>query len=576
MIRNLAIILIFLSGVATSMAQVTTCPFTLERLLKMQLSPVDELSISFISAGWITDRSIDNPMYDYFGNFLSCDLQKWEKPEGSLLIYHQEGIPNVVIFQTNEGCFRELQPTNPTLLQEDGYKASFIKKKAHQVIEFRMYDNDLSGKKFSILVYQEESLKSLILAERTKLENYRSSLMAGNQLFAAGKYIEAISKYEIAASNIQSWDIDASDEIVSLLYKCRTRLQDKTYTQFTHAGDSLLEKENFKEALSKYENALTIDSLNSSVIEKMDKAKNFLYLDEFRKREQSYAYINPAGYKVIAGSCYTMLNDMMRHATASGKLNFTAEIIFDLQGRNLSNQKISYISSKGLRDYIPGNLLANIPPPRIQNSYISTRDELNFDLSWKTKGILAVVKNQETEIENEDYSTSIYNNRIRQYINGLSYKNGVYEFELVEKKLNKANYQDLKLSSFTTNTGSENCLYSLIMPGWGTRMVTDGKYGSRTTTLFLISTAISIGSKIFSGHMYRKYQNDPTHNETYYSKADFSNKLFLVSGGISATIYVSDIIHVFERGIRNDIKCRPQKERLKKGPVVLVNSPFKL
>ncbi len=580
MIRNLAIGLIFFTLAVPCIAQVTTCPFNVERLLKIQKSQVEDLSKTLRSAGWETDPTIDNPIHDYFGFFLSYNLQKWEKANaltwiGSTLLYHQAGIPNLVIFQTNEGCFRDLLPANPVEVQGDGYKATIIKRITNQVLEFREYSNDSTGRKFSILVYQEESLKGLIQAEKARLENYRSSLKAGNQYFAAGRYKQAISQYETAANNIQSWDIVASDEIESSLHRCRMRLQEQALSQFIHAGDSLFEKENFKEALSRYGNALKIDSLNPSVIEKIDKAKNFLNLDEYRKSVQSYAYINPAGYRVFEGSCYEMLNNMMAHASANGRIDFTAVVKFDIEGNNLSNQKINFISHKDLSDIIPQIVFSNIHPPRVQKSFISTRDELRFDLAWKTKKIVSVVKNQKAVIENEDYSTTIYNNRIRQYINGLSYKNGLYKFEVVEKKLNRANFQDLKLSSFSSNTGPENCLYSFIMPGWGTRRVTDGKYGSRTTTLFLISTAISIGSKIFSGEMYRKYQKDPAHNDKFYSKADVANKLFLVTGGISAAIYVSDIIHAFERGIRNDVKCRTLKETLKKGPIELINSPLK-
>jgi tetratricopeptide (TPR) repeat protein len=580
MIKIFAIILIFICSGATGIAQVPACPITLAQLRSIQKSTAEDLSKLLITEGWETDSSIDDPMYEYFGGFLNYDLKKMVKRRGqtwhgSFLAYQKAGIPNLIIYQATESCFRKLQPDNSQMIQSGNFRATFVGKQDGQMMEFREYMGDTTSRRFSILIYDAESLKSLLLAEMTMMKNYQSCLAAGNQFFEEKRYKEAYFQYETAKANVQPWDIDALDEIESFQTKCKIRIQGEAFEQFNHEGDSLFEKENFREALSMYENAFNANSADHSVAEKISKVRDFLNLDEFRGKEQSYAYINPAGYKAFEDNCYTFLNNLMNSASAIGNLGFTAVIKFDLQGNNQSTQKINYISKKELSDHIPSNLFANIPPPRIQSSFISTRDEVNFNLTWKTKRIVAVVRNQKTEIENEDYSTSIFNNRIRQYINGQSYKNGVYRFEVVQKKLNSINYQDLRLSSFASNTGPENCFYSFVMPGWGTRRVSDGKNGSHTTAFFIISTAISIGSKIYSGQLYRKYQNDPAHDEKFYRKAEVSNKLFLVTGGISAAIYLTDIIHVFERGIRNDIKCRPLKESLKKGSVVLINSPFK-
>jgi len=52
--------------------------------------------------------------------------------------------------------------------------------------------------------------------------------------------------------------------------------------------------------------------------------------------------------------------------------------------------------------------------------------------------------------------------------------------------------------------------------------------------------------------------------------------LFLISGGVSACIYLNDLIFVIRKGINNDQKSRSLRKELKNGPVYLVKSPLKL
>jgi len=565
---------------ASGSAEKTASRLTEKQLLQIQGSTAVVRSKFLNSAGWREEELLHNPIYEYFGGFFDFKVERWEnrKPtgwEGTLLIYYKEGTPALVVYQTVREWFVKLQTSGSELIREDDFTCNRFTRPNGMIVELREYSNDVTKKRYSILLYDGASLKNMLLSEQERTNQYHHNLRQADDFLAKREFREALSYFELAKKYIQSWDEDALNEIGKGMQKCKVEMLKEIAMNLVRQGDSLSEKGNFREAMDRYGRAFTNDPGNKLISEKTDRMKLYLNVMEIRKQEQSYAWINPDAFHDFEVKTYQALNNLMLHAKGEGRLNFTTIIQFDAEGKNLSHLKMNASSNKGISSGIEHLPFSDISPARILNFYIPAREEVSFDLRWKVEKIRAEVKLGEKEIENYQYATFKYNEKIKRFIDSQEYKNGVYKFEAVEKRFNGAVYEDLNLVSLSSNSGPSNLLYSLIMPGWGTLAVTAGTKGSERMKAFLISAALSIGCKIYSGSMYRNYQKEVTHPEEYYKKADISNKLSFIALGISAGIYLNDIQYVIRKGFQNVHRASSLKRRLKSAPVPLVQSQLK-
>jgi hypothetical protein len=549
-------------------------------LLKLQESSIEDARKSLTDDGWKISYNVYNQSMEYFGYFLDFKVEKYEKkvvPNGleTIVVYFKTGIPNLILCQTTKATFEALLPKKNSPSAKNDYLVSISERSAGQVIEFRNYPNEKTPRTYSVLLYSKGSLDHMISEEKVRIETCRSSYAKGNEFFALSKYQEAIVQFGIAKKNIRPWDDHSPEDIDFSIKSCEQGIINNSYERFIQAGDSLFKEENYGLALLNYQKAQSIRMDEHSLAEKILKSENFRNVEEFRKSEHPYSYINPMDWTRYIGSNFQAMNLLVQSAKESGWLNYTAIVKFDASGNNFSGLKIN---SGSFRNPVASLTMVDwkgMPPSRISNVFIPTREALNFNLSWKMSRIKATAVSNELNIDNEVFSTHWYNDRIRHFIATLPYKNGIYHFVAVEKKLDGTVFNDLLLKSFQSNTGPANVFYSMIMPGWGTQKVTDGQKGNGKMMAFLVTTAVSIASKLYSRNQYDYYKERTEHNEDHYRNANLANKLFLISGGVSACIYLDDLIFVITRGIKNDHRSKSLRKELNNGPVYLVKAPLK-
>jgi len=530
--------------------------------------------------GWKISYNVYNQSMEYFGNFLDYKVEKYEKkftPGGleTIVVYYKSGIPNLIILQTTSTSFENLLPKKSPLSGKNNYLVTFSEKGAGQVVEFRNYLNDTTAKSYTILVYSKESLDHLISDEKARIDRCRLCYTKGNDFFAASKFQEAITQFEIARKNIRPWDDHSPEDIDFSIKSCKQGISNLSFASYAQSGDSLFSNEKYDLALANYQKALSFRSDDRSLMDKISKSENFINVDEFRKSEHYYSYVNPLAWDKFVDSNYQAMNDLFHSTSANGWLRYAAVVQFDGNGNNFSGIKINSSSFKNPVKWLTSIDGKSMPPSRISNFFIPTREELNFNLSWKSSIIKATSVANALDFDNEVFSTHWYNDRIRHFIGSRSYKNGIYRFVALEKKLDGTVYNDLLLKSFHSNSGPANVFYSILMPGWGTQKVTDGQKGNGRMTAFLVSTAVSIVSKLYSRNQYDFYQERAEHNVNHYRNANLANKLFLISGSVSACIYLNDFIFVVTRGIKNDHRSKSLRKELKNGPIYLVKSPLK-
>lgn len=578
-----------------------------QQLVTLQKSSIGELRSILTKEGWRKDVIADNQTKYYLDFALDYEVEKWQQKtsnyfEGNIYIYHKDGIPNLIIYQSSNSCFTNLLKQlngNLNLVGINSYRNFISYLQDGIAFEFRNYSNENSDKRFSVLIFNNSSLTNLVQIERAKKEaeeariraeiearrkaeaeriaRYRIAYDNGNKLNSERRYEEALSQFEIVKENLLPKDKSPYPNLELLIIELKRVVNQQAFEKYINNGDLLFTQKKFDEALLNYYGAFKIDNENDKLIAKIKEVKDILNVLDIQRTEQSYAQIKPLEFNNFLKTNYDAMNSLLNYSKEVGSLDYSVFIKFDINGQNQSSLKINSISYKKLKLYFNSINVNEIPPSILYNYNISTKEILNFNLSWEIQKQKAIVRSQSIRIENNGIPNSVQDNNIRAFINRQSNKNGIYKFELTHKTLNSKIYDDLRLTSLRTTDGPMNVLYSMLLPGLGTKKVTDGSKGKGKMTFFLISTALSIGSKVYSNDQFDKYKGvtDADKKQEYYDKANIANKIFLISGGISATIYIHDFFYVISKGAKNAKRNKLLRNDLKNGPIFLQESPFK-
>lgn len=615
---GITIFLIFTITVISNAQIVSSC-LSEAQLLNLQILSYDGVNNYLTNEGW--SRNIDNVNQTnrYFGYNLEYSVVIWEKRntgyfEGKLYLYYQTDKPNLLVYQALNECFDELRNLQPKNSQKKTQNRDYISyssfKKDGIIIDFRNYKTDNSTLRFSILIYNESSLneqiqivKDRIAAEiarkkaeeeaRIKAESDRQrsiqfAMISGDSLLLESKFDEAITQYNLAKKYLKKAEKSLLKKIESDIQNSQKNKNRVTIENSISEGDNFYNQKKFDTALLKYEYALLFynsnpsnfdsDLIDTKIRGKITNTKATIGVIVKRGTFQSYLKENPKGFYAFRDKNYKIIETMISELKRSGNVSYKTVIKFDTLGNDNSYIKIESSSNKNINPFINSISSTDLAPIRELGYFIPAIEELPFNISWNTYNLRANSRLSKIQIEPAENVPSNYNYNIESFINKQNFKNGIYKFEASEKIINEKTFRDLNLIKYRNNSGPLNSIYSMVLPGWGTSKVADTKKGAGRMTLFLLSAAISVGSKIYSDSEYNKYKraiNQTDGGKLYYESANIANKVFLISGGIAAVIYVYDISWVFGKGIKNVSHSKEFKNKLKNGPIKVIDSPLK-
>lgn len=600
----------------------------------MQKTSIEDISIFLNNESWGFDGAKANQSYQYFKYPLNYNIVEWEKSSYSngkkIILYNYPNKPNIVIYQTNSTCFNELinnfsLASKGIIKIENNVLITFFRENSI-TIEFREYKNDYSSKQYSILFYNSNALEQEIRSEKNKEEaiekariekenKYIEAISAGDKLFNIEKYEDAKIQYVIAN------EIDSNGYIQEKLDKCNQSICDEIIAQ----ADIQFENNNLQNAIDLYSKAksfskseILIEGKITSVKEKIlenavneklelgnlnynekkfdlakevfkaalqldpnnliaiEKIKSIDYIKEILDKRKttvfSYKTINTHEFNNLKNNLLKEVNNNI-NKTNNGLLTFDLQITFDTTGKKqvLYNNYNSSIKTfeNSLIDII------NTPlSPTIKAGYfLASKEHVIINSKWvKEKISFKSSKNGINEIGQSNIEKRIF----EKYISDEKYRYGKFIFDVKTKISNENTFTDINLIGHRSTAGPLNVLQSLLMPGMGTLKVSNGRKGWGRFALFLISSGITIGSKIYSNQQYKSYlsASNQTSIDKYYNNANVSNKIALVSGGLTTAIYLHDIIWVFSKGLQNSKKSQYLKKQLSGGPVPIQYQPI--
>ena len=261
-----------------------------------------------------------------------------------------------------------------------------------------------------------------------------------------------------------------------------------------------------------------------------------------------YSETNPVEYVAVKNNILKTL-DSLATDKEDGKINFIYNFKFSKEGINNSLFENISISNKNYRNILEKSVnQIKLHPSKLCGAFTKTSDSININYKWKSYSRRFVYDNN---------SSSDYTENFNKY--KLPY--GTYTLTVREKELNKEKFKDIYISNFNTR-GPLTAIYSVIIPGWGTRRVSYGeKKGWNRFALVVTPLALAVASKLISNSYYDKYLNASNQPDIdrYYNYSNTLNKSTIVLSSIGATFYVYDIMWVLGKGFGN----MSQKYRVK-------------
>lgn len=632
--NKLSIFTIFFYLPIICYTQVNNGCLSKSRLIKMQNSSLQETLLFLYNDSWFFDGAASKQNYMNYDFPIDYDIVSWKKSSyyngGQLYLYSSKDKPNIVIYNTNSFCFNSLLKTLntskiKTIVKDNDLLTTY--KEGSITFELTEYKDNHSNQQYTVSVLNTNALLKEIQTQkdkevaRKKIEDekkkkYQEAIEVGDLLFFEKKFDEAKLKY-ISAKNIEN-----NTQIEQKINNCNNSICERLIS----TGDSLLNSIQYDSAMIQYKNAVNctnnLELLNQKIktlenkilknkinshlnkanlyysenkydlaleeyysilkidnfyvhaitkIEEINKLKNIL-----TKRKTSifsYKSMNNDAFNKFQIFLIDDLNKKIKNSN-NGYLNLSLDIKFDTIGSNLSEINKCSTSIKGYSSFLSENLQNGIlTPTSISNYRLSSKENLNFNLNWNTKKVKCKLNYYGSNNLNLNEETVQY--KIVDFLKSQKNGAGKYIFKIKEKEFNGNVFTDISLVKYKT-VGPLASIYSILLPGIGTLKVSYGNKGWGRLTCFILSTGLAIGSKLNSVEKYKSYLRATTQEdiEKYYNHANITNQIALISGSISASIYLYDIIWVISKGFKNKSDSKQIRKKLKLEPLNIQNQPL--
>ena len=140
-----------------------------EQLLTAAFKNLNDFNDYMKEENWEIDEAGKSEFRNYFFKDLDYTLTKWTaNSEYNLQFYYKKNGPNVIVYQIYSGCFKgllnEFKKSSTGILHDQNEFSSTKFEVNNGTLEFREYKNELSLRKYSILLYNkielDEALKN--------------------------------------------------------------------------------------------------------------------------------------------------------------------------------------------------------------------------------------------------------------------------------------------------------------------------------------------------------------------------------------------------------------------------------
>ena len=276
-----------------------------------------------------------------------------------------------------------------------------------------------------------------------------------------------------------------------------------------------------------------------------------------------YSETNPLEFQALKNNLLKSFEELAKEKD-DGKIKLNYGISFSKDGINKSSIKDINISQENYQQKLDlGISEIKLNPSKLCGKYTITTDDIKLDFKWETyKSTFAYESDKYSE-----YSSSFV---------GKKLPFGTYQLTVKEKELNNNKFKDIYISNYETR-GPLTAIYSVLLPGWGTRRVTYNQ-NKGWNRLWYVSfpLTLALSFSLASNINYYKYKNTSNQStmDTYYPKAHGQQIAAMIFTGICVPIYISEIVWVVKQGIKNNKEKNIIKDNIKANKLQLQTQPI--
>ena len=527
-------------------------------------------------------------------------------------IYQIKNKSPIYIYKCDQYCFNSLYiDCKKTLNNEVKVSNQKFTTKSFVVsgttLEFRTY---FDAEWENYVVFYNKSQVQAIVSEKLKkikqlelekeLENkkqleiqlkFNSLIANANDLFESGKYSEAKTLFQEAnniipsseiAHEIQRCDellcmsiVNEGDRLLQLkLYndaifqyekskKCmndiplielkinnvRRQILQDSIAKILNLATIHFNNKNYFKAKELYLQILTIDNNNIEANKGVYEVNNiFNFLAERKEKTYDFSTFDNINYKENQLKFKNGISDFIALSN-QGQLSIVFDFYFDTLGVNQSTYSLEGASRKRFQsnfNQITNSFYFNAPVKSGMNVKAKKSDK--YEINWETDYGKYRFNSKKIKHKKGDNN---YSTEIRSFISKKAIY-GNYYFENKSVMINADTFHVVKFHHYKAKAGPLNVVYSMVLPGLGTKRVTYGEKGTGRMIGFLITGALAYSAKMYSDQQYKKYVNTQgVQAMIYYDNANLANKLYISSLGLAATFYVYDFFYVLGKGFKN-------------------------
>ncbi|MDB0027361.1 hypothetical protein N9D80_02245 [Flavobacteriales bacterium] len=596
--KKILLILISLPIIAFTQSNMTEEERKMRDLI-FQLLDEKDSRILLENEGWTT-RSIDEFIGEDNNQYFKYSFQKYNSNWDYFAIYDYapHSYQNIISLSTNQEFYKKFY----NLITSSGYQQKdktiennttttiFSKKeieilfneKLHSAHEISIYNTADQEKRKKVLIQKQKQIHDQI----TRIEEeIKIRILNGENATKFKQYEEALSQFQFISDLLDTIPIEIKDSIDIYLYQ--NILNDKI-TQIERLKKEKIIQVHLKEgldyfyenkynlALQAYTNVLNLDPYHTNAKNQIKEIKEIIEILKNRKKTHSFKKISSGFYNELINDLEDGLEEIIKESK-KGNIRISFIVHFDTLGNNLttfsinSSENISKKTKSSIMNLLEQNK-NDLTDRRtmIKEYYICSKENININLEWSTDNFSV----RFTHKEKLPYDIS---KKVNNYITSV----GMYGRYDISQKNKKANYntnKDILLTDYKIKGGPSNALYSLVIPGLGTKKVNYGEKGSKRIKNFFTWATIGASAKLLSNSFYTDYLNATNQEDMdkQFSNAATYNYIYLGCFTICSTIYITDFFSALSKGIKNKKRSKTLRDKLKNGPIIISNDKIKI
>jgi hypothetical protein len=360
-----------------------------------------------------------------------------------------------------------------------------------------------------------------------------------------------VKREEIEAERMRQEALERERQIVSYMEQANSYFNDKKLNQ----------------AFSVYNEVLKLDPNHQGSKLKRDELASF-----FNKRYgEGYTYReeNSDAYEKLLNILKSTIQEEV-NSSENGEVNVDLYIEFDTNGVNLS--RAANLQNEALASKINGILKSDILSPTSKYGvYTNSNDRIQLKGSWNllSEKVISDAKGINGEGVAFKSNPSVY----QKFIQSQTYPYGIYSFNTKSSEIRLNDRKDTLSSIFLTayklNSGPQHAFLSLLLPGWGSYKVSNGKKGVLAGLTAIAALGSSGILKVLEKIELKEYKNAETQSnaEASHESANQIRKLFLTALGVAGVTYIYDFTWSMVKGFSNIKQSKYYRETLVKGHI---------